>query len=128
MAVSGLPLMRGRDRAWLALLWGAFLAWHVPLMFRTCAGQDEDFYGVPGSSIVRGGLARIPYIPSRDPQSIYYQADVALYALPPLSFYFQALVHLVLGDGLGQARLASAVAGMIAVVLVWELGFVWFGD
>jgi 4-amino-4-deoxy-L-arabinose transferase-like glycosyltransferase len=45
-----------------------------------------------------------------------------------LSFYFQALVHLALGDGLGQARFASALAGLVAVYLVYDLGRIWFDD
>jgi 4-amino-4-deoxy-L-arabinose transferase-like glycosyltransferase len=117
-----------RDSVQLALLAVVFLFWHVPLMFRSAAGQDEDFYGVPGITVRHQGVPRIPYIPSRDPHCIYYEADVALYALPPLSFYLQGLVHLVFGDGLGQARLASVLEGVLAVFLVYGLGRLWFED
>ena len=54
--------MNRADVAWLAALAVLFLAWHVPLMDRTPAGQDEDWYGVPGITIVRTGLPRVPYI------------------------------------------------------------------
>src|SRR4051794_2054848 len=101
--------MYGRDRVWLALLAVVFLGWHVPLMYRTGAGQDEDWYGVPGITILRTGLPQIPYIPAREPDSACFKADVILYALPPLDFYLQALVHLVLGLGIGQARMTSAL-------------------
>ena len=50
------------------------------------------------------------------------EPTLPLYALPPLSFYWQGLAHLALGDGLGQARLASALAGIVAVFLVYDLG------
>ncbi|WP_158633585.1 glycosyltransferase family 39 protein [Tautonia sociabilis] len=120
--------MSRADRAWLALLMAAFLAWHVPLMYRIRAGQDEDFYAVPGMAILRGGLPTIPYIPSRDPESIYYFADQALYTLPPLGFYLAAGVHWVLGDGLGPARIASAISGMAAVLLVGGLAGRWSGS
>src|SRR3954462_15977597 len=104
--------MNARDRiCWLALA-ALFLAWHVPLMYRTEAGQDEDWYAVPGITILRTGLPQIPYMPSRDPGSACYKAEVILYALPPLGFYLQALARLVLGLGLGPARMTSAVAGL----------------
>jgi 4-amino-4-deoxy-L-arabinose transferase-like glycosyltransferase len=120
--------MSGRDLAGLGLLATAFLAWHVPLMFRAPAGQDEDWYGAAGLAILRTGLPHTPYITSDDPSSVCYHADVALYTLPPLSFYLQALAHLVLGGGLGVARLASAVEGLGAVALVYALGVLWFDD
>ncbi|QDV34564.1 ArnT family glycosyltransferase [Tautonia plasticadhaerens] len=112
----------------LALMMAGFLAWQVPLFYRIRAGQDEDFYGVPGMMILRSGLPTIPYLPARDPGSVFYRADEALYTLPPLGFYLEAAVHLVLGDGLGPARVSSAGAGMAAVALVWSLAGRWSGS
>ena len=43
----------------LAVLMAVFLAWQIPLMFRLRAGQDEDFYGVPGIAILRSGVPPI---------------------------------------------------------------------
>ncbi|HEX8202879.1 MAG TPA: 4-amino-4-deoxy-L-arabinose transferase, partial [Isosphaeraceae bacterium] len=111
-----------RDRTWLALMMAGFLAWHGPLMARVAPGQDEDFYAVPGITVLRSGVPRIPYIPSRDPRTIYYRADVALYTLPPLGFYLQAPVVAALGAGIAPARLASALAGLLAAYLVYALG------
>ena len=105
-----------------------FLAWHVPLAYRTEAGLDEDWYGVPGITILRTGLPQIPYIPSRDPGSACFKADVILDALPPLAFYLQALVELVLGPGIGPARMTSVLAGLFAGYLVHDLATLWFGD
>ena len=118
----------GAGRAWLAFIAAAFLAWHVPLMYGTAPGLDEDWFGVPGITILRSGLPRIPYLPSRDPTSFCYRADIALYALPPLSFYLQAASHLALGDGIGAARMASAAEGLAAAWLVYALAFRWSGD
>jgi 4-amino-4-deoxy-L-arabinose transferase-like glycosyltransferase len=120
--------MTGRDRAWLAALALLFLAWRVPLMYRTVAGQDEDWYAVPGVTIPRTGVPQIPYIPSRDPGSACYKADVILYALPPLGFYLQAVVNLFLGFGIGPSRVASAVEGLVAAWLVYDLARVWTGS
>ncbi len=114
-----------RDALILAALAAAFLAWHVPLMFRTAPGLDEDFYGVPGTAVLRSGLPQIPYIPSRDPATIYFHADEALYALPPLFFYAQAAVHLILGDGIGPARLTSTLFALLAFWLVYDLARAW---
>jgi hypothetical protein len=120
--------MKMRDQIWVVGLAILFLAWHVPLMYRIGAGQDEDWYGVPGITIFRTGLPQIPYIPAREPGSACFKADVILYTLPPLGFYLQALVQLVLGLGIGQARMASALAGLAACYLVYDLACVWFGD
>jgi len=120
--------MMRRHRIGLALLALVFLAWHVPLAYRTEAGLDEDWYGVPGITILRTGLPQIPYIPSRDPGSACFKADVILDALPPLAFYLQALVHLMLGPGIGPARMTSVLAGLCAAYLVHDLTSLWFGD
>lgn len=120
--------MTRSDRLWLALIMVIVLAWQVPLFGRTKAGQDENFYGVPGMMILRTGLPQIPYIPSRDPETIYYHSDEVLYTLPPLGFYLEAAVHLVLGDGLGPARMASMIAGLVAVLIVCDLARRWSGS
>jgi hypothetical protein len=117
-----------RDQVGLAPLALLFLAWHVPLAYRTEAGLDEDWYGVPGITILRTGLPQIPYIPSRDPGSACFKADVILDALPPLSFYLQALIHLLLGAGIGPARMTSVLAGLCAGYIVHDLTHLWFGD
>ncbi|WP_406697789.1 glycosyltransferase family 39 protein [Singulisphaera sp. Ch08] len=119
--------MSKRDGGWLVLMGALFLAWHLPLMFRTAAGMDEEFYGVVGITILRDGVPRVPYVPSRDPLFVY-GVDVVVYTLPPLSFYLQALVHMVLGQELGQARLASALEGLAATWLVYDLGRRWLGS
>ena len=113
--------MPRRDLAWLSGMAAVFLAWHLPLLSRIRPGQDEDFYGVPGMAILRGGLPQIPYIPSRDPSTIYYRADEVLYTLPPLGFYLEAACHLVFGDGIGPSRLASVISGVVAFGLVYGL-------
>jgi hypothetical protein len=62
--------MSQSGRIGIVCLFLAFLAWHVPLLYRTAAGQDEDWYGVPGITILRTGLPQIPYLPARDPKSV----------------------------------------------------------
>ena len=125
---AGRPAGPRGDRWWLALLAAGFLAWHVPLMYSKPPGLDEDWFGVPGITILRSGLPRIPYLPSRDPTSFCYKADVVLFLLPPLSFYLQAGTHLALGDGIGPARMASTIEGLAAASLCYALAFRWSGD
>jgi hypothetical protein len=120
--------MTRRDRAGLAVMSLLFLGWHVPLMYRTEAGQDEDWYGVPGIAILRTGVPQIPYLPARQRGSACFYADTILYALPPLAFYLQALVHAVLGLGIGPARMTAALAGLAACYLVYDLTSLWSGD
>jgi 4-amino-4-deoxy-L-arabinose transferase-like glycosyltransferase len=117
-----------RDLLALALMALLFLAWHVPLMYRTAAGTDEDHTAIPGTTILRSGVPKIPYMPVRDPRTSYLDADVALYILPPLSFYLQALVQVVLGDGLGPARMASALEGLAATYVVYRLARLWLDE
>ena len=125
------PATTGRPwiaRSCLLLVAAVFLAWHVPLMYATAPGLDEDWFGVTGITILRSGVPRIPYLPSRDPASFCYKADVALFSLPPLSFYLQAAAHLVLGDGIGPARMASTLEGLAAACVCYGLAFRWSGD
>ncbi len=120
--------MSVRDRTWLLVLALIFVAWHVPLEYRTGAGQDEDYYGITGSMTLRNGLPSLPFVPARDPHSAAYKADTALYILPPLNCYLQAVVHFLFGDGLGPARLTSTLMGLAAMFLVSDLARIWYGE
>lgn len=122
--------MMKKSRAWAGLLamLAAFVAWHVPLMLRVAAGQDEDFYAIPGIAVLSTGLPAIPTIPSRDPNTVYYHADEVLYTLPPLQFYIQAGFHALIGPGLFAARMASLAAGLATIVLVFDLARIWLNS
>lgn len=96
-------------------------------MFRQPGGMDEDWYAVPGWTVAHQGIPRVPYAPSREPDRAFYRADEVLFALPPGYFYWQAPFFLVLPAGYGTARLASAVAGLAAVGLVYQLGRAFYG-
>ena len=98
-----------------------FLLLRVPVMYRQPGGQDEDCYAVPGLTILQTGLPQLPHIPSRSPESVYYRADEVLFAEPPLYFYLQALFYAVLPDVYGTARLASGVAGLLMLLLMYKL-------
>lgn len=105
-----------------------YLLVRVPLLFRQAAGQDEDYYAVPGWTIVQEGIPKIPYLPARDRQSVFYRADEGLFALPPAFFYLQGGVMVLLGPGIGPARLTSALAGVGISWVLFYLGRVFYGE
>ncbi|MEZ6068417.1 MAG: glycosyltransferase family 39 protein [Planctomycetaceae bacterium] len=103
----------------------SFWVCRLPVMLRQIPAQDEDYFAVPGWTILQTGLPSIPYLPSRDETAAFYRADDLLYALPPLYFYSQAAVYAVTGPGTGAARVASALAGTLTIWAVYALGRVW---
>lgn len=125
---STVPRLPARSWLILAVIAAAFLALRVPVMYRQPGGQDEGYFSVPGWTILDEGIPRIPYVPSRNPESVFYKADEALFTLPPAYFYWQAAFYAVLGPGYGTARLASAAAGLVGVGLVYLLGRQFYGD
>ncbi len=93
----------------------------LPVMYRQHAAGDEDFYAVPGLTLLEEGRLRVPFVPSRDPGSMFYRADDRLLTLPPLYFFWQAACYWLFGATVGSARLASGIAGMGAIVLLAAL-------
>ncbi len=90
-------------------------------MYHQPGGQDENFYAVPGLAILRTGIPCLPHVPARNLDSAFYRADEALFSEPPLYFYFQAVFYAVLPDVYGTARLASGIAGLLALWLVYRV-------
>ncbi len=111
-------------RTWL-ILSGILLAFCVirgPLMFRLPGAMDEEHFAVGGWTVANSGIPKNPLSPSRDRKSIFYKADEALFAMPPAFFYWSSPYFLLLPGGYGTARLGSALAGIITVILVARLG------
>ncbi len=106
---------------WLGLIAFEFLLLRLPVMYLQPGGQDEEFYAVPGVTILQCGIPRMPHIPARNPESAFYRSDEALFSEPPLYFYFQALFYSVLPVVYGTARLASAVAGVWLLVFTFRI-------
>lgn len=108
-----------RSFAILLVISAVFLTWRVPIMLRSSGGSDEVYYVAPGWTILEDGVPRIPWLPSRNRDGMFYRADEALFTLPPAYFYWQAGFYRVFGPGVGTARLAAAVMGLAAVWLVY---------
>lgn len=117
-------------RAWfcIASICFLFVVMRLPVAWRQLPAQDEDYFTVPGLTILESGSPRIPYLPSRNPESAFYKADEVLFALPPLYFYAEAAVYSALGASTGAARLVSLMCGVSAIVAVFALARRLFGD
>ncbi|MHB8897842.1 MAG: ArnT family glycosyltransferase [Thermoguttaceae bacterium] len=115
------------DRRWnarsdvgvLVVICALFLALRVPLMYRQPGGTDEGDFSVPGYTILREGVPRIPYVPARDAKGFFYRADEVLLLLPPLYYCWQAGFYIFFGPSYGTARLASGAAAVLAILLVY---------
>ncbi len=123
--VSGqqiLPDISGRMSVYLlAFVCAGFLLLRLPVMYLQPGGQDEDCYAIPGLEVLRHGSPKMPHLPARHLESIFFKADKELYSEPPAYFYFQALFYAFLPDVYGTGRLASAVAGVVVLMLVYHL-------
>lgn len=98
-----------------------FLLVRLPAMYLAPAGEDEDCYAVPGLTILENGVPRLPHVPARNRDAVYYRADQGLYAEPPLYFYWQSAFYAIFPKTLGTARLSSAVAGLLVLAAVFRI-------
>ena len=93
-----------RTRAALCAILLGYIALRMPVALQLPGGQDEEWYAVPGLMVARTGIPTVPYSRATDPQSLFWGAEKALYAMPPFSFYVQAPFFLVLPGGLELTR------------------------
>jgi hypothetical protein len=112
----------------LAAICILFVAARLPVLLRQIPAQDEDYFAAPGLTILNEGVPRIPYMPSRNPDSAFFKADEMLFALPPLYFYLEAPVYLLLGPSTGSARVLSMLCGVAAILTVYSLARRIFGS
>lgn len=112
----------GTARLMLFALCVAFAAVRFPVAWRQLPAQDEDYFAVPGLTILEDGVPRIPFLPSRNPDGGFYRADEMLFALPPLLFYLEAAAYTLLGPSTGAARIVSLTCGVVAIAAVYAVG------
>jgi hypothetical protein len=106
----------------LAVIWLCFLLLRVPPLVHQAGGTDEEWYAVPGWTVAYEGIPRIPFVPERNRESVFWKADIALFALPPALHYVQAPFFWMLPAGYPTARLVSLLAALLALVLIFQLG------
>jgi len=112
----------------LAAIILAFVAVRLPVVLQSPASQDEEWYGVPGYTVAKEGLPRVPYVRAREQGSVFFGAEQILFAQPPLGFYAQAPFFMLLPAGYAAARMASLVAACVSIVLVSVIGRRLFSD
>ncbi len=105
-----------------------FLIWRVPIVVRDAGGQDEEWFAIPGWTILQEGIPRVPYAPQRQTGSAFYKADVALFALPPLYYYLSAPLYAFLPPTYSTARFVSVGAGIFSLFLIYALAHRVFKD
>lgn len=101
----------------MILLIAVFLVLRVPVLIHAPGGQDEQFFAVPGYTISREGIPRIPYAPTRQRQSLFQDSDRCLMALPPALFYVQAPFFWVFPAGYPTGRAPLLLGGVVAIIL-----------
>jgi hypothetical protein len=110
-----------RTAALLAVLITIMFVIRVPALWKQPGGMDEELFAIPGWTVWTEGVPRIPYMPERAPTG-FQESDRLVFALPPLSFYWQAIFFGAFGCGYPAARLASLAAGAAAIVLTYGIG------
>jgi Dolichyl-phosphate-mannose-protein mannosyltransferase len=107
---------------WLALIpILLFVGLRLPLLIHQPGGQDEQFFSVPGLTVLREGVPRIPFLPTRRRESFFENADRCLMTLPPAFFYLQAPFFAVMPAGYATARMPSMVGACIMLMIVFLL-------
>lgn len=108
-----------------------FVLLRLPPLLHQPGGQDEQFFSVPGLTVWREGIPRIPYLPTENRETFFAGADRCLMALPPGLFYCQAPFFGCFPAGYPTSRLPLFVGGMVAIVLSYifarQLGAKRFG-
>jgi Dolichyl-phosphate-mannose-protein mannosyltransferase len=98
-----------------------FIGLRLPMLTHQPGGQDEQFFAVPGLTVLREGIPRIPYLPTRKRETLFENADRCLMSLPPAFFYLQAPFFAMLPAGYPTARAPSMFGACLMLVLVFAL-------
>ncbi|MCA9125597.1 MAG: glycosyltransferase family 39 protein [Planctomycetales bacterium] len=128
MGETTLPSNLSGNRIRITIVLAAILALaavRLPSVWYRMGGQDEQWFSVPGWTVAHEGLPRIPYVPVREPGSVFYGADRILFALPPAYFYVQSPFFWLFPPGYGTARLAAWAAGIFALWWLYGLMRTW---
>ncbi|MFK7776489.1 MAG: glycosyltransferase family 39 protein [Gimesia sp.] len=112
----------------LVLIVLLFLIWRIPIVLRDAGGQDEEWFAIPGWTILQAGVPRVPYAPQRHIDSAFYKADAALFALPPLYYYLSAPLYSILPPTYSTTRLLSVMAGVVSLLFIYMLACRVFKD
>ncbi len=95
-----------------------FVALRLPMVLFSSGQMDEQWFAVPGYTVWKEGIPRIPYCPTRKRENFFENADRCLFALPPGLHYAQAPFFGVFPAGYPTARLPSFFGGIVGLVVL----------
>lgn len=95
-----------------------FVTLRLPMVLFSSGQMDEQWFAVPGYTVWKEGVPRIPYCPTRKRENFFENADRCLFALPPGLHYVQAPFFGVFPAGYPTARLPSFFGGIVGLVLL----------
>lgn len=107
--------------AWLIAAFIIYALTKFPLVMHSPGQMDEQWFAVPGYTMWREGIPRIPYCPTRQRPTFFENADVCLMALPPGLHYVQAPFFALLPAGYPTARMPVFLCGFVLLWVVWLL-------
>jgi hypothetical protein len=109
-----------------------FCSLRLPMVLFSSGQMDEQWFAVPGYTVWKEGIPRIPFCPTRNRANFFENADRCLFALPPGLHYVQAPFFGIFPAGYATARLPSFIGGILGLVILGLLtrnilgfGFVW---
>jgi hypothetical protein len=107
-------------RFWLpvAIAIGLFVIARLPMIVHAPGQMDEQWFAVPGLTVLEEGIPRIPYCPTRRRETFFENADRCLFALPPALHYLQAPFFALMPPGYLPARMPPFLGGILALVMI----------
>ena len=112
-----IDLRSGKTWRWCVIPVVLFFGLRLPLVVHQPGGQDEQVFAVPGWTVAKEGVPRVPYLVTDNRATFYQNADRCLMALPPGLFYVQAPFFQVLPGGYPTARMPLLWGGCFAIGL-----------
>ncbi len=100
-----------------------FCVTRFPFIVHQAGGSDEGYFAVPGMTMWREGVPRIPYFHTKERASFLAHSDKVVAALPPGLHYIQAPFFAFLSPSLFTARLPVFLLGIVLIGLVGVLGY-----
>ncbi|QDT01661.1 hypothetical protein K227x_00280 [Rubripirellula lacrimiformis] len=104
---------------WLPII--VFGLLRLPTVVHSPGMQDEQWFAVPGWTVWNEGVPRIPYVPTRNRDTLFQDADQCLMALPPALFYVQAPFHAIFPPGYATSRAPLFLAALLTIAITFGL-------
>ncbi|QDV69462.1 hypothetical protein Poly24_31780 [Rosistilla carotiformis] len=98
-----------------------FVVLRLPALIHMPGGQDEHWFAVPGYTVWKEGIPRIPYVPTQNRDTFFKDADRCLFTLPPALFYLQAPFFAIFPAGYPTARIPLFLAALATIPLTFGL-------